>query len=55
MQLGKPISYSNAAAQMSKRGDSIKEWAKQNDDLLLKSLAAEVIEVFEAGGGSKCQ
>ena len=49
MQLGKPISYSNAAYQMSKRPASIREWAKQNDDLLLKTLAIEVIEVFEAG------
>ena len=35
--------------------DVIRKCAAQNSDPLLKQLTIEVIEVFEAGGGSKCQ
>lgn len=51
MQQNHTVSFEFATNQVRQRGDKIREWAAQNDNLLLKSLASEVLAV--AGGAGK--
>lgn len=41
----KQISFQFAVHEMRQHGDKIKVWATQNENLLLKQLAIEVIAV----------
>jgi len=43
----KPVSFKYASIQMATNAEKIKQWATQSDNLLLQSLAQEVIEVAE--------
>lgn len=46
------VSYSTAASEMRQNGSKIHQWAQQNDNLLLKACAIEVLEVYKQGGGA---
>lgn len=46
---GKTVSFNVASDEMRQNGTKIRQWAQQNENLLLKALANEVIDVFEGG------
>jgi len=52
---GNTLSFSYVSSEMRTNGDNIRKWSQQNDNPLLQACAIEVLTVFEAGGGSKCQ
>lgn len=43
------VSFKYASQQMAANGDKIKQWAAESDNLLLKSLAQEVIDIAAQG------
>jgi len=45
MNAGRPVSFKFVSNEMATNGANIRKWAAQNDNLLLKTLALEVLEV----------